>query len=357
MGRIKSLAYNILGGNNKNKIDYLLSFRYYKYFKNYKNKKKILYALVPTHGNLGDQAIVYASLRYIDDNLPEYEVIQINFNDTYKYGKALEKIMKKDDLIFLPGGGNMGNHYLWEEEARRHIIEKFKKIQIVSFPQTIFFSNDENGKKEFNKTKHIYNSHKNLSLLAREDKSFAIMKENFPNCNVVKSPDIVFYLNNKLKNNSYERKKIMICFRKDKETYVSMDKKAILIDQLIKNYEDVLVSDTIINKTVSKEEREGKLLELWKAFYESKVVITDRLHGMIFCAITKTPCIVTRSLDHKVVESYSWIANLNYIRFIDELNFNEIKYNIDYLLSIDELNNFDFDTSHFNKLLQQCKLI
>ena len=53
-------------------------------------------------------------------------------------------------------------------------------------------------------------------------------------------------------------------------------------------------------------------------FAGAKLVITDRLHGMVFCAITGTPCIVVDSKSPKVRGCYEWIKNLDYIRFVDD---------------------------------------
>lgn len=349
----KRIINKLIGLENLNKLQYKLSFIYNNKFKSLKNKKKIFYMLVPTHGNLGDQAIAYASKYFLKNNFKNYEVVEINMEETYKYSKAIKNSMNNDDLIFLHGGGNMGNHYIREEEARRHIIDKFKNNRIISFTQTIYFSDDNEGKNELNKTKKIYNSHPNLTIIAREDKSYDVMKSEFSNINIVKCPDIVFYLNNKLELNDLKREKIMTCLRKDKETYVDLDSKQKFINSIKSNYANVIISDTVINKSVYKEERESTLLKLWKEFYQSKVVITDRLHGMIFCAITKTPCIVTRSLDHKVIESYKWIKDLNYIRMVDELNFYHIKPIIEELSSLEKIDEFDFDKSYFDKIISK----
>lgn len=347
---LKRIVYKILGPKNVKKVEYELSFKNNSQFSKFRDKRKIFYMLIPTHGNLGDQAIAYASNKFLEDKFSNYEIIEVNCKDTYKYSKAIKNSINKDDLIFLHGGGNMGNHYIHEEEARRHIIDKFKDNKIISFTQTIYFSNDNEGKCELNKTKKVYNSHKDLTIIAREEKSYDLMKSEFSNVNIIKSPDIVFYLNNKLSLEKLKRKSIMTCLRSDKETYIDLGSKQEFINQIKANYDDVVISDTVINESVHKDDREVTLLNLWKKFYESKVVITDRLHGMIFCAITKTPCIVTRSLDHKVIESYKWIKDLNYIRLVDGLNFDEIKSIIEELSTLDQIDEFDFDSKYFNRL-------
>ena len=55
-------------------------------------------------------------------------------------------------------------------------------------------------------------------------------------------------------------------------------------------------------------------------FNRAKLVITDRLHGMIFAAITETPCVVFGSYTHKIVESYKWLKDLEYIKFCEDIN-------------------------------------
>lgn len=120
-----------------------------------KNTKKIFLCLVPHHGNLGDQAIIYATKIFLKDNFSEYKLIEIEGCKTYDYARAMKKILNRDDLLFLPGGGNMGDLYIVEEEPRRFIIDKYRDNNIISMPQTINFTNSNIGeleKKENNKS-------------------------------------------------------------------------------------------------------------------------------------------------------------------------------------------------------------
>lgn len=48
------------------------------------------------------------------------------------------------------------------------------------------------------------------------------------------------------------------------------------------------------------------------------LVITNRLHGIIFSAITETSCIVVNSLSHKIAGCYEWLQGCSYIRFADD---------------------------------------
>ncbi|MEW9080439.1 glycosyltransferase [Terrisporobacter glycolicus] len=318
----------------------------------YKKNKKIFYMLIPTHGNLGDQAIVYASEKFLEDKYPDYKIIKINLDETELYIEKVKEIISCDDIVFLHGGGNMGNHYIWEEQARRYVISKLDNAKIISFTQTIFFSGDYEGKKELDISKQIYNNHKDLTLLAREEKSYELMKESFYNCNVFLCPDIVFYLNNKINNKQEERKYLMTCLRKDKETYYTLNKKEAIISEIGRKFE-LIKADTIVDYGVDHINRKEELANIWRKFCGSKVVITDRLHGMIFAAITQTPCIVLRSLDYKVTQSYKWIENLNYIKLTDDFSLENIEKLIVELEKIENYDQFEFDKTYFDGIVRK----
>ena len=314
-----------------------------------KNDKKIIHMLTPIHGNMGDQAIVYATNKFLSKEFSEYKIIEIYKKDIYKYAKIIKKNLNKDDLIVLIGGGNMGNLWIDEEKDRRFVIKTFKENKIISMPQTISFTNDDEGKKELYITKKIYNDHKNLTLIAREKKSFEIMKKEFVNANIILNPDMVLSLFNDYPILKNDRKGIMTCLRNDKEGVLG-EKKEILIDKLKKNYSNIINYDTVVDKVILKEEREYEINEMLNKFKKCKVVITDRLHGMVFAAITRTPCIVTKSLDHKVTGTYEWIKDLNYIKLVDNLEFDNIRVLIDELIQLKESNEIVFKNDIFNQL-------
>lgn len=356
MSKIKELFINKLTPGQINKINYIFSFRFYNKFKKYKNKKKIIYTLVPTHGNMGDQAIAVATMKYLRENFKEYEIIQIYREQTYRYLKTLKKITNKDDLFILHGGGNMGNLYPIEEVDRRFIISKIKNNNIISMTQTMSFSEDNSGREELNKSKKIYNSNKKLSIIAREQRSYNLMKNAFKKNNIIINPDIVFYLNNTLNTNKCKREYIMTCLRNDKESVLG-NKKDILINKLKNEFGQVVEYDTVVNKTIFKEQREKELNDMFDKFLRARIVITDRLHGMVFCAITKTPCIVTKSLDHKVTGTYEWIRDLNYIKLVDDLDFEKINPIITELMNLKKSNDINFKEKYFNKLTENLKEI
>lgn len=344
-----------LGIGKKNALKAYISFINNYKFRKFKTSHKIIYMLSPTHGNMGDQAIAYASIKYLKENFNEYEIIEISREDTFKYYKAIKSILNSNDIIVLHGGGNMGNLYIQEEAARRFIIDKFKKNPIISMTQTMSFTDDDKGNFELEKSKKIYNRNKNLTIIARENESYKKMKKVLYNVKIVKKPDIVLYLENLRNPIDVDRKYIMTCLRGDKESILK-DKKEEIINNLTLDYKDIYVYDTVIKKDVDLKNREQELMKIWEKFFNSRVVITDRLHGMIFCAITGTPCIVFKSLDHKVTESYKWLRNLNYIKLTDDTSYKNIKSLINELDNITNFNKIKFKEKYFDSLRYDINL-
>ena len=124
----------------------------------------------------------------------------------------------------------------------------------IKVGDTIKVTLDADGKKEFLKTQQIYNKNKNLILISREKTSYKIMKENFKDKNVILNPDTVLYLNNTIHDNKFKREYIMTCLRNDKESVLGSNKEKLITD-LKRNHGQVVEFDTVINKTVTKEER------------------------------------------------------------------------------------------------------
>ena len=146
----------------------------------------------------------------------------------------------------------------------------------------------------------------------------------------------------------------MICLRNDKESFWNREKGKFIKD-LKKKYGQINVTDTVIPRNIDIEDREKELYSMWKMFRNSKVVITDRLHGMIFSFITKTPCIVLRSFDHKIIESYKWIENVNYIQFVEKLDFELIDEKIEEMTHIKEYTKTNFKETYFKDMINEIK--
>lgn len=94
--------------------------------------------------------------------------------------------------------------------------------------------------------------------------------------------------------------------------------------ELSKKYE-ITTSDTHLGDNCSEridcKNRENILNKKWTEIARHQLVITDRLHGMIFCYITKTPCIVFSNNNYKIRETYKkYLSESKSIKFIENMD-------------------------------------
>ena len=70
-------------------------------------------------------------------------------------------------------------------------------------------------------------------------------------------------------------------------------------------------------------------------FRAAKLVVTDRLHGMILCLLSGTPCLVLPNSNHKIRQTQSdWLRNHPRLVFLELDEVAEISKHIDKLLSL-----------------------
>lgn len=300
-------------------IKYLLSSSKSNLFEKYKGKKKCIVCLAADYGNLGDVAITYAQEQFLGKMFPGYEIVDFPISQTLGNLKALKRICSADDVITIVGGGNMGDLYGDIELLRLMIIKSFPHNRIISFPQTIEYIDSYKNRFLYNLSRRVYSRHKNLLMCARESVSYDKMKELYPTCNVCSMPDIVMTLDERSKTSERNEHIITFCVRNDKEKKITELNEDLLNTQLIEKGFNVNIFDTHIGKSrMSIEERNLELHKLWEMFSQSRLVITDRLHGMIFAYITGTPALVLPNSNFKVEKCYEWIKDCGYIKFIKE---------------------------------------
>lgn len=269
-------------------------------------------------GNLGDHQIAVSMIQYIKDYFPNNTVIEIPASCYKDMLSEEEKYIRARDYIFLPGGGNIGNKYSYSEDIRRYVIEKFPRNRIVIFPQTVSFDSTEEGELELAKSQQIYNNHNKLILATRDRQSYICAKEKF-RCDVIKCPDIVLYTPYSKKRVDINRQGILLCLRNDEEGILKESDKVDIqnkINQVEESYEYV---DNQFPFSITINQRKKYLDMMLNKFLRSSLVITDRLHGMIFAAITGTPCIAINNYNCKVQGAYQWITHLPYIHFCDNI--------------------------------------
>lgn len=275
--------------------------------------KRVFVIGTPCHGNLGDHAIAIAEERFIREALPAYTYVEIEMPFYRKCKDKLKKMVRPGDLIIVSGGGWMGNQWFHNELVIREIVQAYQENAVIIFPQTIYYESSEETEKMIADARKIYGAHPNLLLCLRDEKSFLFAKENgFGNCIFV--PDIALF--EKRDDFGLPREDVLFCIRYDREKSVpeSMWEELRVFAKM--QGKEVKYTTTIIGK-VSPDKREAAFSKKLLEFSRAKVVVTDRLHAMIFAAITGTPCVAFDNTSKKVSGVYRWLAGLPYIQCVE----------------------------------------
>lgn len=294
------------------KLKYLGDIIFGEKINNENESKRIYFLDAPDYGNLGDQAIAYAINEFARKYFPDYQMIEYSPSDYAKYRKHIKKTIKPDDLIFLTGGGNMGNRYRLLEGIRRVVICDFLNNCVVIFPQSISYSDDVFGHWSKRHSRKIYSRNKRLIICARERFSYEVMKALYLQSNVLLCPDIVLSLS---LVNSEQRKGIGVCLRNDIERAMTDQERADIISSLKGEPTEITTLSEI--NLINKSNRLGILSEKWKEIGSKELVVTDRLHAMIFSYLLRVPCCVYRNDNRKIEGVYDWIKKCPYVNLIE----------------------------------------
>lgn len=274
-----------------------------------KNRKAILIG-TPVHGNLGDHAIAEEEKNFLHDNFEKLSVHEVPMPMYHVFKKVLKKYITNNDVIFISGGGWMGNLWLHNEIVIREIIRDYLKNPIFIFPQTVYYTDDENGKKEIESTKNIISKHNNIHIFFRDMRSYQFAMKNYifsGRSGTYLFPDMVLYNSCKSDNNIIKNKKLInLCLRDDCEAV--LEDKEMLIEKLEKGY-CVRNITTVIPKIVTLKNRKKELINKWDEFAEAQLTVTDRLHAMLFSVLNGTPCIAIDNKTGKVFGVLEWIKD------------------------------------------------
>lgn len=288
----------------------------YRFF----HKNPIFLIFTPEHANLGDHAIAYAEKKMlVSMQIDYYEITGLQLYKLNKY--RFLKVLNGTTLV-INGGGNLGTLWPEIEEMNRCIISRCKKSTICIMPNSIYYESDEKGICELQKSMDIYNSHQQLYIYAREQISYEIMTKIYKNVKIV--PDMVLNLNES--RDQYPRRGCLFCMRNDIEGTVTKQQFNILYKTARELFDIVDNTNTVLNYDVSVKDRENELMKFFDQLKKAELVVTDRLHGMIFCAITGTKCIVLSGKSPKILGCYEWIKDLGYIILIDDVNTMKVAY-------------------------------
>lgn len=287
-----------------------------EYKKFAKNKRKIYLIGTEDFGNIGDHEIGLAIVSFLRSRFPGHKVKEISYREYSGNLYCLKKFIKREDVIALTGGGNFGDVYEGAQKLREEIICNWPENLKIVFPETVHFTNTAQGATMREASKKIFTKENNVHLFLREQVSYNIARELY-SCSCYLAPDIVLSQN---KQKSVPRKKqILVCLRSDAEKAVESQQVEALLDQISEGGYMLKRTDLQLDYHVTKADREVVVQAALDQWRETQLVITDRLHGMIFAAITGTPCIAFGNYNHKVKGTYELIRYLPYVRYVESV--------------------------------------
>lgn len=316
--------------------------------------------LAPDYGNVGDLAIGWAQEKYLQQLLPEYNVRSVPLSRTYAVARNIRRRLGPNDLIFLVGGGSTGDLYPRAQRGREFLARYFKRFRMISFPQSLIYSSGQARESSGVRESRSLAKHPRLTLCAREARSLADMRDNFSN-RVIFAPDIVLSMVGEVRAMpNLARSGALLVLRGDAEVHRSAGDEKIIHDVISRRYEQVFERDNMVPDELVEAGSVYQPIRDEIARHRSvALVVTDRLHGMIFAAISGTPCVTISNTNHKISGTYeSWIkAQCPYVEFLESVSVEALSAAVDRVTRPEALGDYqrvEFDFSEFDQEVLQA---
>ena len=277
--------------------------------------KSILLLDTPEHENIGDHAIVLAQLQLLQEVCPQKPVLEVTAGQLEGSEEEFARLTPRGKTVLIHGGGFLGCLWPQEELRFRALLKAFCGQRVVVFPQTVTFDlSTAEGRAFLRESQAAYCAHPDLTVFVREENSLALMKTHFPGVKVHLVPDTVLQLDVKLPKKT--RDGVLLCLRSDLEKKLT-DSDSAAIERMLENRK-IQKTDTVAKRCIRPKERQKAVADKLAEFAGAKLVITDRLHGMVFAALTATPCVALGNCNGKVRGVYRWMEHLDYVYYLDD---------------------------------------
>ena len=271
----------------------------------------------PEHTNMGDHFIADTEQLFIRTFVPNSFVVELSGKELCDQKFAQLNRILPSQPVFIHGGGSIGNIWTFAEKNIEFIVNKLKQNKIMIFPQSICFSDDKEGQEALARAKQAYRGD-HVLLCCRDQVSFEFAQKNFE-CPSILVPDSVLW---KARKPEYpmDRFGALTLLRGDREKTLSDAEAAKITSFLASRFRSVDEYDTVLGgiRQIPKKERTEQMEAMVNRIASAECVVTDRLHGLIFCAVTGTPCVALPNSYHKIASCYEWIKDLGYLRFIQD---------------------------------------
>lgn len=283
-----------------------------------RNENAIILLGTPIHKNLGDHLIAQAERLLLKEIYSDKYILEIPTNTYLRYKKFIDKNNHPNQKVFITGGGWMGS--LWPDDERfmEEMIESYPNNPIIILPQTVFYDpNMEESSTVLRHAKDIYKKNSSLRMCFRDEKSYQFALDNFElkQKDICLAPDIALYYP-LLRHSNYNKNGVGIYLRKDREQIVCKG----LIDVIFKclGSKKKFRLDTISTRNIPVWKRKWEIKKTIKRMSRLELIVTDRLHAMVYSRIAQTKCIAIGNKTGKVKGIYEkWLRDDPNILFLE----------------------------------------
>lgn len=263
----------------------------------------------PLHTNLGDHLIALSEHRMLM-RCCKKRIIEVPTEVFWAYKNKVIRTVPENAVIYINGGGWMGNVWPEDELYMQEIVNTFSGHKVIMFPQTIYYDSDFGRAEELITTgRLVYSKCKELIMCVRDLPSFEFAKKYYKGIDIRLMPDAALTYTIDTDVKEYRKSNCVgLCLRKDRELYINQEELSNVkevFSSLGYRFEEI---STMFYRRVSEKERETIVNNKLMEFYKYDFIITDRLHGMIFAYLAGTPCIVFDNKTHKISGVYTqWL--------------------------------------------------
>lgn len=304
------------------------------------------YALldIPDHGNIGDHLIYEGELIFLNKYLSEYKCV--HSSSCHSFDK---KQISDDTVILLHGGGNLGDIYDLHQNFRLDIIQTFPANRIIILPQTVFYNDCQKLKQDC----VVFNSHKNLFICVRDQKSYDLLKDYIDINRIFLLPDMAFFIDLSMYTQPIqEERKALLMHRIDVEGTIAPDiqiieslkNRGLIVDiedwptfyrtfntrfyNLRNRFRNIFINILLKSSLFPSLIKNDTNCKILKQYYmkvgiqfmnKYDVVYTTRLHGLILAILLGKRSVLLDNSYGKLSSFYeAWLTDFSDVRKLKE---------------------------------------
>lgn len=265
----------------------------------------------PIHSNLGDQLIAQQGLALIR-SMGFSDVVEIPEFVYELYPSRVQ--IRPRDTIFLIGGGWMGS--LYEDQlVIEEILSSYPDNRIIILPQTVYFypdgrfSSPEQFAKIFTAARHAH-----ICLRERRSWRYCLDVLGLDPERVHLLPDLALLrMQKKAVRKEGRTGRMILALRRDVEKQPGTGSMKKTVEAVCRSRRMRCIQTSTIwkHKVIPMYRRDDVIEDKIREFASADLVVTDRLHSMVFAMIAGTPCIAVDNTTGKISGVYEeWFPDM-----------------------------------------------